>query len=95
MEDYNKPIWQLTIGELVEILDSRKPIPEEKTTTENFVGEKYVYGLSGLARLLGCSKNHAGKLKSKGIFDKAIIQNGRKIIIDSEKALELFKKDSQ
>jgi hypothetical protein len=43
---------------------------------------------------LGCSKNHAGKLKSKGIFDEAIIQNGRKIIIDSEKALELFKDNS-
>ena len=27
----------------------------------------------------------------KGIFDDAIIQNGRKIIIDSQKALELFK----
>ena len=52
---------------------------------------KYVYGLSGLAKLLNCSKNHAGKLKSSGIFDEAIIQNGRKIIIDSEKALELFK----
>lgn len=95
MEDDNRPIWQLTIREFVELLDSRKPIPDEKTTTGNFVGEKYVYGLSGLARLLGCSKNHAGKLKSKGIFDEAIIQNGRKIIIDSEKALTLFKKDSE
>lgn len=94
MEDYNKPIWQLTIGELVELLDSRNPIPEEKSNVQNLINDKYVYGLSGLARLLRCSKNHAGKLKSKGIFDKAIIQNGRKIIIDSEKALELFKKDS-
>ena len=91
MEDYNKPIWQLTIGEFVEILDYRKPESQEKSTQEKTLGEKYVYGLSGLARILGCSKNHAGKLKSKGIFDDAIIQNGRKIIIDSQKALELFK----
>lgn len=95
MEDFNKPIWQLTIGEFVELLDSRKPKTGEKSITPNTVNEKYVYGLSGLARILGCSKNHAGKLKSKGIFDEAIIQNGRKIIIDSEKALELFKNSSQ
>lgn len=94
MEDYNRPIWQLTIGEFVEILDGRKQESSENPTQEKVFNEKYVYGLSGLASLLGCSKNHAGKLKSKGIFDKAIIQNGRKIIIDSEKALELFKDNS-
>ena len=94
MEDYNRPIWQLTIGEFVEILDARKQESSENPTQETVFNEKYVYGLSGLARILGCSKNHAGKLKSKGIFDEAIIQNGRKIIIDSEKALELFKDNS-
>lgn len=91
MEDYNRPIWQLTIGEFVEILDSRKIESQERPIEGKAFNEKYVYGLSGLARILGCSKNHAGKLKSKGVFDEAIIQNGRKIIIDSEKALELFK----
>ncbi len=94
MEDYNRPIWQLTIGEFVEILDARNQESSKNPTQEKVFNEKYVYGLSGLASLLGCSKNHAGKLKSKGIFDKAIIQNGRKIIIDSEKALELFKDNS-
>ena len=95
MENYNKPIWQLTIGELVELLDSRKPEAKENAQPEKLLNEKYVYGLSGLAKILGCSKNHAGKLKSKGIFDEAIIQNGRKIIIDSEKALELFKNNNK
>ena len=66
-----------------------------KALEEKLLNEKYVYGLSGLAKILGCSKNHAGKLKSKGIFDEAIIQNGRKIIIDSEKALELFKNNNK
>ncbi|WP_417430096.1 DUF3853 family protein [Halpernia sp.] len=91
MEDFNKPIWQLTIGELVDILDSRAPKVERETIELTDNKAKYVYGLSGLATILGCSKNHAGKLKSTGMFDEAIIQNGRKIIIDSEKALELFK----
>ena len=40
MEDYNKPIWQLTIGEFVEILDSRKPESQEKSTQKKTLGEK-------------------------------------------------------
>lgn len=65
-----------------------------KAPQEIFVEQKneHVYGIDGLARILGCSKSHASKLKGKGIFDKAIVQNGRKIIIDKEKALELFNK---
>lgn len=94
MEDFNKPIWQLTIGELVDILDSRATNVERDSKQVTDIKTTYVYGLSGLASILGCSKNHAGKLKSTGMFDEAIIQNGRKIIIDSEKALELFKNRS-
>lgn len=95
MEDFNKPLWQLTIGELVTILDSRQPKIESKNVEQKINQPKYVYGIVGLANLLGCSKNHAGKLKGSGMFDEAIIQNGRKIIIDSEKALELFKNKSR
>ena len=91
MEDFNKPLWQLTIGELVNILDSRQPKVVNEIVEQKINQTKYVYGIAGLAKLLGCSKNHAGKLKSSGRFDDAIIQNGRKIIVDSEKALELFK----
>ena len=91
MVNFNKPLWQLTIGELVDILDSRQPKVANEIVEKDSNETKYVYGLSGLAKLLNCSKNHAGKLKSSGMFDEAIIQNGRKIIIDSEKALELFK----
>lgn len=95
MNDYNKPIWQLTIGEFVDLIDSRIPKKEEVVLISDVSNVKYVHGLAGLANILGCSKNHAGKLKSSGIFDGAIIQNGRKIIIDSEKALELFKEKSR
>ena len=91
MEDFNKPVWQLTIGEFMELLDSRTPKIEEKNISQNSTSIKYVYGLAGLAKLIGCSINHASKLKSCGVFDEAIIQNGRKIIVNSEKAIELFK----
>ena len=50
------------------------------------------YGLKGLAKILGCSVSKASEIKSSGILDEAIIQNGNIIIIDKEKALQLFAK---
>lgn len=78
--DIKIPIWQLTVEEFLEIL-------------KNFTSEKkYEYGLKGLAKILGCSVSKASEIKSSGILDNAIIQNKNIIIIDREKALELFGK---
>lgn len=58
----------------------------------NLNERKYSYGLDGLMRLVGCSKTTAWRIKRSGLIDEAIIQVGRKIIIDEEKALECMKK---
>lgn len=78
--DSNTPIWQLTVAEFLEV---SKNVATEK---------KYEYGLKGLAKILGCSVSKASEVKSSGILDKAIIQNRNIIIIDKEKALQLFGK---
>jgi hypothetical protein len=78
--DPQTPIWQLTVEEFLEI--------SKNITPEN----KYEYGLKGLAKILGCSVSKASEVKSSGLLDKAIIQNGNIIIIDREKALRLFGK---
>ena len=78
--DPKTPIWQLTVEEFVEV---SKNLNSEK---------KYEYGIKGLAKILGCSVSKASEVKSSGILNKAIIQNGNIIIIDKEKALELFGK---
>ena len=49
----------------------------------------FVYGLSGLARLFGCSLPTANRIKQSGKIDRAITQVGRKIIVDADLALEL------
>ena len=85
MIDRNKPLWQLTVGELLDLLDSRKPT-SEPTTPE----KKIVYGLKGIAQLFGCSVSTAQRIKNSGKIDKAITQVGRKIIIDADKALQLI-----
>ncbi|AZA73785.1 DUF3853 family protein [Chryseobacterium indoltheticum] len=79
--DLKTPIWQLTIEEFLEV-------------SKNFSTEKkYEYGLKGLAKILGCSVSKASEVKSSGILDEAIIQNGNIIIIDKEMALQLFGKN--
>lgn len=78
--DPRTPIWQLTVEEFLEV---SKNISSEK---------KYEYGLKGLAKILGCSVSKASEVKSSGILNEAIIQNGNIIIIDKYKALELFGK---
>jgi len=78
--DPRTPIWQLTVEEFLQV-------------SKNFSAEKkYEYGLKGLAKILGCSVSKASEVKSSGLLDKAIIQNGNIIIIDKEMALALFGK---
>lgn len=76
--DPKKPLLQLTVEEFLDL--QKNNIPEKK----------YEYGLKGLAKTLGCSRSKAAELKSSGILDDAIIQNGHLIIIDKEKAMELM-----
>ena len=79
--DPKTPIWKLTVEEFVEVANN---LTAEK---------KYEYGLKGIAKILGCSLSKASEIKSSGILDEAIIQNGNIIIIEKEKALQLFGKD--
>lgn len=58
-----------------------------KTKTE----KKYVYGIKGIAQLFGCSISKANRLKKEGKISEAIYQDGRKIIVDADKAFELLK----
>jgi hypothetical protein len=88
--DVNTRIIDLTVGDLLDLIKKEQPV-QEPVQVKDYT-EGYVYGLKGLAKLLGCSKQHAMRIKASGKLDKAIIQNGRTIIIDSQLALELFGK---
>lgn len=88
--DLNTPIWQLTVGEFLEL--QKKVSPEKVETVVQPTNEKrYVYGIAGIAELFGCSKTTANAIKRSGKIDKAVKQIGRKIIVDARCALELAK----
>jgi len=87
--DLNTPMWQLTVREYMDL--HNKIFPQTNQTVQNVQqpSKRYVYGLSGLAELFGCSKTTAGKWKAAGWLNTAITQTGRIITIDAELALAL------
>lgn len=88
MVDKETPIWQLTVGEFIEL-------QEEVIRPQTVISQpekKYVYGIAGIAELFGCSKTTANAIKQSGKIDKAIIQIGRKIAVDAELAMSLVGK---
>ncbi|WP_372483444.1 DUF3853 family protein [Elizabethkingia anophelis] len=76
--DPQTPLWQISVGEFLELQHKNK------------ADKRYEYGLKGIAKIFGCSVSHANRIKGSGIIDDAIIQNGNIIIIETEKALQLF-----
>ena len=85
MYNEDTPISQLTVGELREIIRAEL---SGLTDSRGAVA----HGIAGIADLFGVSYTQAKRLKASGILDAAISQSGRTIVVDSEKALELFHK---
>ena len=85
------PIAALTVGDLKELLrelgvnnNSTAPRPAASA------GKRYVYGLKGIQSLFHCSHLTAQRYKDT-FLAPAVMQQGRKIVIDVEQAVELFK----
>lgn len=90
MVDLNKRVIDLTAGELLELLEKGGQPQVQVDSTDP--RKLYVYGLAGIARLFGCSKTQANRIKQSGALDPAITQIGSLIITDAKKAVELHKK---
>lgn len=92
----DKLIFQATVDDIAkafaEHLKSVFLNLEGELKKELRLEKKYVYGVKGLAELLGCSQAKAQRLKSSGKIDQAIFQDGHTIIIDADLALKLMQK---
>ena len=75
------------------LLETIKRVINESPQSSSTIKKTYVYGINGLASILGCSRPTAQRIKSSGKLDEAISQNGRTIIVHVEKALELIRLD--
>jgi len=85
----DKPLWQMTGEEFLFLQQNSEYKQEQQPDLINDNSQKHVYGIAGIAELFGCSLPTANRIKKSGKIDKAIIQIGRKIIVDAELALEL------
>lgn len=89
--DPNTPLFKLTLQELKSEL-----MEEFQSQFLTLLSKKkYEYGIKGLAKILGCSRAKASKIKNSGVINEAIFQNGKIIIIDIEKALRLLNKNKE
>lgn len=80
------PIAMLTVGQLQEVLGlSQTQLPELVADHP----KKYVYGLAGIRKLFNVSHATAQRYKDT-IIAEAVKQQGRIIVTDVDKAMELF-----
>ena len=86
--DENTPIAALTVADLRQLIKetSAAPLAKDASRPGNFV-----YGLRGIQQLFGVSHKTAQEYKD-GIIKDAVRQNGRKIVVDADLAIELFNK---
>lgn len=92
MLDFQKPLFQATIGDLKEALTmALRDIELESEGKTKTAPKRYVYGIAGLAKLFQCSQVTAQRIKSSGVIDDAVSQIGGVIVVDADYALDLLK----
>lgn len=87
------PVSELTVGELLTVLSDYFPSFQQEPQHPETSGEKYVYGIAGLARLIGCSEPTAHRIKASGKIPYT--QIGRKIMFESEAVMAAIQKKPQ
>lgn len=81
----------VTVDEFLDAVAVRFGLEAKPTDEESvYVRKHYVYGLQGLANLLGCSLSTAARIKKSGVLDKAISQQGKIIATDADLALDII-----
>lgn len=92
----NKAVLTMTGSEFLELLKQAKVTEtkeEVKQPSENSYPEmpKIVTGIKSLAKVLGISVSTVSRMKAEGLLDDAIFQNGKTVIFDTCKVLEILR----
>lgn len=88
----NKPLISVTVEEFLEAAFEKFGINPEAFLEKGAEAKRnLVYGLKGLAKLLGCSQSTAARIKKSGVLDPAISQHEKLIVIDADLALDLLR----
>ena len=85
--DHNTPVAMLTLGQLKDAL--REDAPKNVGAQIVDTPKRFVYGITGIAKLFNCSAATASRIKASGRINGAVKQIGRKIVVDADMALQL------
>ena len=95
IEEYNtlleKPLWQMTGAQYKALTETT--ILNLVMTLQQKPQKHYAHGLAEFAKFIGKSVATAQRIKSSGVIDDAVTQKGNTIIIDTDLAMELIRKD--
>ena len=99
METYqitkDTPIAALTVGQfedrLTNILNANNSEKESTTVVDGFNERDHIFGLRGLRVFLQVSWSTAQRWKNT-FLKPAILRDGRKLVLDKAKTMELFDK---
>ena len=87
-------LFQTTLSDFLEGLKFRMQKScsgEVRPVATSLSNKGLVYGTFGLVFVLGCSFSTAQRIKSSGVIDAAISQNGKVVVIDVERALDILR----
>lgn len=78
------PLWQLSAEEFINLLKENGMCVTAQVETQPTAKKEtnYIYGLDGLAKLLGCSKVTAQKIKNSTKLEGCYFQVNRKLVFD-------------
>ncbi len=93
--DLNSRVIDLTLGELLDAVEEKVKAILPGSLQKQPQDKNFVYGLKGLAKLLGCSKTTAARVKASGKYDAAISQIGALLIIDADEVLRIARESKQ
>ena len=88
--DDTTPIAAITVGNLKQLItDLVREQKADAIPPVTQAGKRFVYGLKGIQDLFGVCHLTAQRYKD-GFLAPACMQNGRKIVVDVDLAIELF-----
>ncbi|MGL5262611.1 MAG: DUF3853 family protein [Bacteroides sp.] len=86
--DLDRPLWQLTAREFLELNKQSAPLIVEQRTQKK---QQIITGVPALSKELNVSETTLHEWKAKGYLDGSFSQIDRTILFDLDKVLECIK----
>ncbi len=89
----DKPVLMMSGAELLELLQQvkTKKVVEQPSVSNYPKLPPFVTGIKSAAEVFGISISNISRMKADGVLDEAILQNGKTVIFDTYKMLEILR----